>query len=106
MHARMSNFRAVLLFAVIGTLLGIVVATLAAPSLMSTELCGFGANVKLASPCTDTVAAATAGLIRYQLIGAAAGTIGGIALGIFFNVRRGKKKTDAGGGSASTSLPS
>ena len=91
----MTNFRAVLTFAVIGTLLGIVAATFAAPSLMSTELCGYGANVKLASSCIETVQAATTGLVHYQLYGALGGTVLGIAAGIFFSVRRAKKATAA-----------
>ena len=96
----MSNFRAVLTFAVIGTLLGIIAATLSSPSILSTELCGFGANVKLASACLDTVGAATGGLVRYQLYGGLGGTVLGIIAGIFFSVRRAKKA-----GAAAPALP-
>jgi hypothetical protein len=90
MHRGMSNFRAVLTFAVIGTLLGIVIATLAAPSILSSSLCGFSNDALNQRPCLDTVQQATSGLIRYQLYGGVAGTVLGIAAGIFFNVKRKK----------------
>ncbi|MBS1152059.1 MAG: hypothetical protein H6Q89_3757 [Myxococcaceae bacterium] len=86
----MSNFRAVLTFAVIGTLLGIVFATLAAPTILSNGLCGFSSDTQIQRPCLDTVQQATGGLIRYQLYGALAGTVVGLAAGIFFNVKRKK----------------
>lgn len=97
----MSNFRAVLTFAVIGTLLGIIFATLASPTLLSNSLCGYTTDALLQRPCLDTVAQATSGLIRYQLYGAIAGTVFGIGAGIFFNVRRTKKVA----ASASTVAP-
>lgn len=98
----MSNFRAVLLFAVIGTLLGIVLATLSSPALISNSLCGFTNDAAVQRPCLDTVAQATSGLIHSQLYGGLAGTVLGLGAGIFFNVRR-KKKLPAA--SASTVAP-
>ena len=95
MHRGMSNFRAVLTFAVIGTLLGIVIATLSAPTLISNGLCGFSSDTQIQRPCLDTVQQATGKLISYQLYGGVAGTVAGIAAGIFFNVRRKKKPADA-----------
>ena len=91
----MSNFRAVLTFAVIGTLVGIVIATLSAPSLISNGLCGFTNDAVLQRPCLDTVQQATSKLISYQLYGGLAGTVVGIAGGIFFSARRKKKPADA-----------
>ena len=89
----MSNFRAVLTFAVIGTLLGIVTGTLVAPALLTNGLCGFTTDVQVNRPCLDTVQQATSGLIRYQLYGAIAGTVLGIAGGVFFSVKRKKPAT-------------
>lgn len=87
----MTNFRAVLTFAVIGTLLGIVFATLSAETILTTGLCGFSNDVQINRPCLDTVHQATSGLIRYQLYGGLAGTVVGIAAGVFFSIRRKKK---------------
>ena len=87
----MSNFRAVLTFAVIGTLLGIIFATLVAPTLLANTECGMGGNADLQSSCLKTVQNATSGLIRYQLYGGLAGTVFGIAAGLFFNSKRKKK---------------
>lgn len=86
----MSNFRAVLTFAVIGTLLGIVVGTLAAPSILTGGMCGFTNDTQLNRPCIDTVQQATSGLIRYQLYSGLGGTVLGIAAGVFFSVKRKK----------------
>ena len=91
----MSNFRALLTFAVIGTLLGIVIATVSAPTLISNGLCGFSSDTQIQRPCLDTVAQATSRLISYQLYGGLGGTVVGIAAGIFFSVRRKKKSADA-----------
>lgn len=91
----MSHFRAVLTFAVVGTLLGIVAATLGAPSILASQLCGFGSTIQLNSACNQTVETATAGLIRYQLYGGLGGTVLGMIAGIVFTVRRGKKAPDA-----------
>ncbi len=89
----MSNFRAVLTFAVCGTLLGIVLATLSASSILTGSMCGFTNDNQLMRGCIDTVQQTTSGLIRYQLYGGAAGAIVGVAAGVFFSVRR-KKKDD------------
>lgn len=94
----MSNFRAVLTFAVCGTLLGIVLATLSASSILTGSMCGFTNDNQLMRGCIDTVQQTTSGLIRYQLYGGAAGAIVGVAAGVFFSVRR--KKKDAGAAAA------
>lgn len=91
----MSNFRAVLTFAVIGTLLGIVVGTLIAPTILTNGLCGFSSDVQINRPCLATVQEATSGLIRYQLYGGVGGTLLGIAAGVFFSVKRKKTPVDA-----------
>ncbi len=91
----MSNFRAVVTFAVIGTLLGIVLATLSAPTLITNGLCGFSSDGQLQRPCLDTVQQATSRLISYQLYGALGGTVIGLAAGAFFSLRRKKKLVDA-----------
>ena len=87
----MSNFRAVLTFAAVGALLGIVIATLVAPTFISNGLCGFSTDVQLQRPCLDTVQQATSRLIWDQVYGGAAGIVAGIASGIFFSVRRKKQ---------------
>ncbi|GEM_PF-3340366 len=91
----MSNFRAVLTFAVVGTLIGIVLGTLTAPAMLTNGLCGFSNDIQLNRPCLDTVQKATSGLISYQLYGGLGGTVLGIAVGVFFSVRRKKKATAA-----------
>ena len=91
----MSNFRAILTFAVCGTLLGIVFATLSASSILTGSMCGFTNDNQLMRGCIDTVQQTTSGLIRYQLYGGAAGAVVGIAAGVFFSVRR--KKAGAAG---------
>jgi hypothetical protein len=91
----MSNFRAVLTFAVTGALLGIIVATLASPSVISSQLCGFTSDVQIQRPCLNTVQSATSTLIHTQLYGGAGGLALGIAAGVFFSVRRGKKASSA-----------
>lgn len=96
----MSNFRTVLTFAVCGTLLGIVLATVSAPSILTGSMCGFTNDNQLMRGCIDTVQHATSGLIRYQLYGGAAGAVAGIAAGVFFSVRR--KKKDAAAATAAT----
>ncbi len=91
----MSNFRAILTFAVVGTLIGIVIATLTAPAILTNGLCGFSNDVQITRPCLDTVEKATRGLIQYQLYGGLGGTVLGIAAGVFFSLRRKKKAAAA-----------
>ncbi len=101
----MTNFRAVLLFAVIGTLLGIVVGTLAAPKMLTSSLCGFSNDAQINRPCLDTVERATSGLISSQLWGGLVGTAIGIGGGVFFSVRRKKKAADAPAAPSSAPKP-
>jgi hypothetical protein len=89
----MSNFRAVLIFVLVGALLGIVIGTLSAETILTNGLCGFSNDVQINRPCLDTVRQATSGLIRYQLYGGLSGTVLGIAAGVFFSLRRKKKKS-------------
>ncbi len=102
----MTFFRAVLTFAVVGTLLGILVATLVYPSYLSSELCGFGgASAALAAPCKDTVDRATAALIHAQLNGAGIGAVMGIGVGVAFSVWRRQRAKKASGAGSSASAP-
>ena len=99
----MSNFRAALTFAIAGTLLGIIVGSLIAPSILTGSMCGFTNDVQLNRPCIDTVQQATAGLVRYQLYGGVVGTVVGLAAGIFFSVKR--KKPAAAASTVDASAP-
>lgn len=102
-------FRVVLTFAVVGTLLGILFATLGYPSYLSSELCGFGgASNALAAPCKDTVERATTALIHAQLNFAGLGALVGIAGGVAFSIwrrRRAAKETKASGAGSTSSAP-
>lgn len=105
---RVTLFRLVLTFAVVGTLLGILFATLGYPSYLSSELCGFGgASAALASPCKDTVERATSALIHAQINGGGLGAVVGIAGGVGFSIwrRRRAKKASDGGSTSSTPPP-
>jgi hypothetical protein len=100
-------WRVVLTFAVVGTLLGILFATLVYPAYLSSELCGFGGGAaNLAAPCKDTVERATSALIHAQLNGAGLGAVLGIAGGAGFSFwRRQRAKKASPGGSTSSAPP-
>ena len=102
----MTLWRLVLTFAVVGTLLGILLATLFYPSLLSSELCGFGGSANaLAAPCKDTVERATSALIHAQLNGAGAGAVFGIAGGLGFSFWRRQRARKASGAGSTSSAP-
>ncbi len=104
----MTVWRVVLTFAVVGTLLGILLATLVYPAYLSSELCGFGSGAaNLAAPCKDTVDRATTALIHAQLNGAGLGAVLGIAAGGGFSFwrRRRAKKASAAGSTSSAPPP-
>ncbi len=97
----MSLWRLLLTSAVVGTLLGILVATWVYPSLISAEQCGVGGSNSLNAPCKEMVAKATSALIQGQLNGAAGGAVLGLAAGGGFAFwRRRRAKQASGGGSA------
>ena len=89
-------FRTLLTFAVVGTLVGIVLATLAAPSFIRADLCGFTADQQTSRPCLNTVQDSTSRLITAQRTGGAVGTGVGVGLGAFFIVWR-KRRAAAKG---------
>lgn len=87
--------RTILIFIVGGALLGIVLSSFAAPSILATGLCGFETTAQANKPCLTTVNEATAGLIRYQLYGGAGFGVVGIMLGIAFTVWRKRRVSSA-----------
>jgi hypothetical protein len=104
----MTLWRIVLTSSVVGTLLGILIATLGYPAYLSSQLCGFGgASNALASPCKDTVERATSALISAQLNGGGLGAVLGIAggVGLWFWLRRRAKKASAAGSTSSAPPP-
>jgi hypothetical protein len=71
----MKTFRSLVLGAIVGAFLGIILATLAAPRLLASQLCGITSDESTSRPCVATVLEATAGLIHTQEIGALLGAI-------------------------------
>ena len=95
----MATFRALVIASILGAFVGIVLATLAADSLISTELCGLTSDSLTSRPCLDTVHNAVARVIRTQQIGALIGAIIGLGAGIAW-VRRAAARAKAAAGTA------
>lgn len=91
----MSLARLLLTFAVVGTLLGFLAATLVYPGYLNSQLCGFGGDKSLSSPCKDTVEKATHALVRAQLNGGGAGAVVGLVAGVGFFVWRRRRARPA-----------
>lgn len=78
----MATFRYYLNVALFGAIVGLVLASLAAPSLLSSSLCGMTADAMTSRPCVDTVHRTVEGLLRGQGIGALLGASIGVGFGI------------------------
>lgn len=98
----MATFRALVISALLGALAGIVLATLAADSLISTELCGLTSDTLTSRPCLDTVHQAVARVIRTQEWGALLGAIVGFVGGILWVRRKSAKAAEATPGPSPT----
>jgi hypothetical protein len=77
------------------TLLGIVLGTLLAPTVLSAKLCGYSQDTLTSRPCMQTVQEATTGLLQYQGYGAGGGATVGMIVGIIFAVKSRKKPVPA-----------
>lgn len=76
----MATARFLLTMTIVGAFLGLVVATLAAPKVLPTSLCGITADNLTSRPCVDTVHQTTSSLIQAQTIGGGIGGAFGLIL--------------------------
>ena len=103
--------KTLLILALLGADLGIIVASYAVPPALSwySEPAGLpnGTQIQALVEIPKVIHYATGKLIRGQLIGATAGAIGGVALGVFLRSRRKKSAAGDAGGSppAPTAAP-
>ncbi len=88
----MANVRTVLVFVFAFALLGIVLGTVLAPTVLSAELCGFTSDATTSRPCVQTVREATSGLLRYQGYSALGGGILGLGTGLFVVAKSRRKQ--------------